>query len=357
MLKKSLTILLVVLVLSFGTFNSGVAVSNIDTNNKGIDDLKNLIPDDNAGIQGVDNDQQSLEAQYKAAYKQTAALEMSLEQMSLNKVLYTNKRNNQKVIEKYILQVNYYKTCLLIKQKEILNNQLEVLNLQITVEQTKLAQGNSTELNVRDLTNQKAVLVNSISEISDNIELSKNNLKAALNMDFDDAFTPSFSIPSVSTTALGYTLTTLKADCISKNVDVLTADNNIKAQSNYILKLKLVFSDTESEVIGAKSDLSKMQMNENVLKKSLTSYVKQAFSQYNQSVPKVQTANERNGILNDQLLVIETNHQLGNTSDLEYQQQKYDVNKQLYDINSTLVDYLNIKTLVDLIDRGIYIKQ
>ena len=371
MSRKSITAFLVVLMLCIGGIHPSFAVSSIDVNNKGIDDLKNLIPDNNDEMQGVDSDQQSMDnsqqslnndlqslnLQYRTTYKQIANLEKSIEEINLNQALYTNKRDNQIVVEKYMLQVNYYKTFLLIKQLDLLNSQLSVLNLQIVVEQTKLAQGKSTALNVRVLTNQKALLVNTISEISDNIDLSKNNLKATLNMDFEDAFAPVFTIPAVSTTAIGYTLSNLRDACIARNVDVLTLDNKIKAQLNYIQKIKLVFVDSESEVTGAKSDLAKMQLNETTLKKALTIYVKQAFSQYNQTVPKVITANERNAILKDQLLVIETNHRVGDTSDLEFEQQKYEVSKQLFEINSLLVDYLNVKTLVELIDKGIYIKQ
>ena len=113
--------------------------------------------------------------------------------IKFDKAKYPKKKEQQWMAEKHQLQVEYYNVCLLIKQLSLAQSELEVLNKQISVEQEKLNQGNSTQLTVDDLNSRKRIVQDKITSLSQRDE-GKNALKTRRehNVQFD----PSFSIPS-----------------------------------------------------------------------------------------------------------------------------------------------------------------
>lgn len=373
--KKGTTILLsTVLFLSLlGT--SAISADSIDVNNKSLDDLKNLIPDNISSLQTIDLNKQIADLQYQSLSdqlavltsqealttttyqldslkRQEASIQSSMDPLTLNGTLYTQTRNNQKEIEKYYLQIDYYKTYLQIEQNSLLLDELDSLNKQISVEETKLALGLSTQLNVDDLNNQKDDASNQVDASTNNIELTKNNMKIRMNMGIDDSFNPSFAIPAVTSATVDYSLSGLISNCLSKNIDVLSADNNILAQNTYLTSLGKITGSTD-EISLANANLSKMKIDQSTLKLSLTQYIKQQYANYTYLVAEVPILIDKKTILDKKLQIIENNFRNGSVSALDYNLQKLDIAKQYYSIDSSMVDYLNSKLLINLIDQGI----
>lgn len=328
------------------------ASERVNTNNS-LDELKTYVESSNLEITNTDAEQQQIENEWKESLKQAALLNHKIERLNFTKSQFAKKKANQLAVQKYALQLDYYNICLFIKQLELLQSQLAVVHLQIKVEETKLKNGLSTQLNVDELNNQKQGIQSRVEQTNSSIAMNKSNLKAKLNEATTTAFDPSFTIPSLLTDTTSFSLQSLK-DNLSGNILELTEIKaNISAQTNLISKLRTILHENDSYLLSAKSDLNKLQVGESLLKQKINLYIEQKYNSYSDATSSYITLVATKTIAAQKLVVLATKHQTGAISDLEYEIGKYENTKQQVDVYKAIVTQLNAKSVVDLANQGV----
>ncbi|HOV27128.1 MAG TPA: TolC family protein [Pseudobacteroides sp.] len=328
--------------------------------NKTIDDLKNYVDSSNKSIQVVDSEQQVLESrynevlkQYNESRKQTVLIQNQIDRLNFDRNQYQKKKEQHQLVEKYQLQVEYYNVCLFIKQLSLAQNELEVVNKQISVEREKLNQGDSTQLAVDELNSRKRIIQDKISGLNQNIEVGKNALKSRLNETSGIQFDPSFTIPSVVEGTDTYSLSELQKKCKDNNIDLLQMNAYLGFYNTLISNLKAIVGENDSAYFSAISERVKLQADANIMRTEIDNYVEHQYSIFKQSLSAYTTAQERKDILNRQLDLLKTKYENGDISELQYLSDRYLILKELYDGYSAIIGKINEKTLMSLIEAGI----
>ncbi|HEY9062507.1 MAG TPA: hypothetical protein VIO64_18705 [Pseudobacteroides sp.] len=362
MVKNKRFVSITVLVM-LGIAATGVYAAGRIYTNKSLDDLKGYVDNSNLNVQVVDSEHQVLESrysetikQYNDSRKQTALLQNQLDRLNHDKTWYPKKKEQQQMVEKYQLQVEYYNVCLSIKQLLLAQSELEVVNKQISVEQEKLNQGDSTQLAVDDLNCRKKIVQDIIISLNQSIDEGKNALKSRLNETTAVQFDPSFSIPSTVDGSDTYSLATLRKKCEDNNIGLLQTNAYIGFHSSLVSSLRTCVGESDPSYGTAVSERSKLQADANVLKQQIDTYVEQQYNIFKQGLISYSTTQERKGILNRQLDVLKTKYDNGDISELQYLSDKFLVLKELNNGYNSIVDKINAKTMINLIENGIIIQ-
>lgn len=352
----------IVVIVTLGIAVTGVYAAGRIYTNKSLDDLKGYVDNSNLNIQVVDSEQQVLESnynqtlkQYNESRKQTALYQNQLDRLNFDRTQYAKKKEQKQMIEKYQLQVEYYNVCLSIKQLSLAQSELEVVNKQISVEQEKLNQGNSTQLTVDDLNSRKRIVQDKITSLNQSIDAGKNALKSRLNETTDVEFDPSFTIPSIVDGSDTYSLSTLRKKCEDNHLGLLQTNAYFGFHSTLISYLASCVGENDSSYRTALSERSKLQADANVLKQSIDLNVEKQYNTFKQSIASYSTFQERYNVLNKQLDVLKTKYDNGDISELQYLSDRLAILNELNKGYSTIVAKIDAKTVVNLIDNGIII--
>lgn len=344
------------------TVTSVYAAGRIYTN-KSLDGLKEYIDDSNLNIQVLDSEYQVIESQYSEVLKQyndsrkqTALIQNQLDRLNFDKAKYPKKKEQQWMAEKHQLQVEYYNVCLLIKQLSLAQSELEFVNKQILVEQEKLDQGDSTRLAVDDLISIKHIAQDKITNLGQSIDEGKSALKSRINEATDVKFDPLFGIPSTVDGSDTYSLSSLRKKCEDNNIGLLQINAYIGFHSSLISSLKTCVGESDPSYGTAVSERTKLQADANVLRQQIDSYVEQQYNNYGQCLTTYFTIQERKGILNRQLVVLKNKYDNGDISELQYLSEKFLVLKELTNEYSSIVDIINSKSMMNLIENGIILQ-
>ncbi len=353
----------IVVIVTLGIAVTGVYAAGRIYTNKTLDDLKGYVDNSNLNIQVVDSEQQVLESRYSETLKQfndsrkqTALFQNQLDRLNFDKTQYQKKKEQQQLVEKYQLQVEYYNVCLSIKQLTLVQSELEVVNKQISVEQEKLNQGNSTQLAVDDLNSRKRQVQDKIISLTQSIDEGKNALKSRLNENTDIQFDPSFTIPSTVDGSDTYSLSALRKKCEDNNSGLVQTNAYIGFHSNLISSLKSCIGESDPSYGTAVSERSKLQADGNVLKQGIDTYVEEQYNSFKQSLVSYTTTQDRKDILNRQLDVLKMKYDNGEISELQYLSDKFLVLKELNDGYRSNVGKINAKTLINLIENGVILQ-
>ncbi|WP_163193612.1 TolC family protein [Clostridium thermarum] len=331
--------------------------------NKNLDDLKQYVETDSINVQVIDLEKKAIESQYYEAYKQlveykkqTAIQQNQVDRLYFQMGQYQKKLKQQKLVEKYQLQVQYYNICLLMKQLNLAKSELELINKQIEVEEEKLNQGLSTQLAVDDLKSRKKLASDNITSITNAIELGKSEMKVKLNENKDVVFDPNFVIPTDVQGEDTYNLSTLTSKCKENNLQLAEINANIAFQSVLVNSIKSYVGDGDSSYIAVNTELSNLLLNKETVDKELSLYVEKQYNSFKNSLNNYNSMIQRKDILNRQLTVIDEQYNAGQISQLEKLTQRYSVLQELLDVDKAIVDKLNAITVMELVEEGIQLQ-
>lgn len=363
MIKKKRYIPLVAVVLVLATATTAAYAAGRVYANKNLEDLKQYVETDSLNIQIVDVEQRILEGQYNEAdkqlkeYKKQMALQQNqVDKLNFQKLQYDKRRSQRKLIERYQLQVQYYNVCLLMRQLDFAQNELELINKQIEVEEEKLKQGLSTQLAVDDLVSRRSLASDNITSVSRAVELGKSEMKVKLNENKDIVFNPNFTIPSEAAGQDSYTLTGLTNSCKSNNLQLIEANAYAGYQNALADSIKSYVGETDSAYLTVSAELMKMRLSATAIDQSLGLYVEQQYNSFRDSLNHYNSMIGRKAVLSRQLQVIEERYNAGQISQLDRLNQRYNVLKELLDVDKAVVDKLNAGVMIGLVEQGIQIK-
>ncbi|WP_139903614.1 hypothetical protein [Clostridium thermarum] len=359
--NRKITAVTIGLILMFSV-TTAYAAGRVYTN-KNLDDLKQYVETDSVNMQMVDLEKKAIDSQYNEAYKQlieykkqTAIQQNQVDRLYFQMGQYQKKLKQQKLVEKYQLQVQYYNICLLMKQLTLAESELELINKQIEVEEEKVNQGLSTQLIVDELKSRKKLISDNISSITYTIELGKSEMKVKLNENKDVVFDPNFIIPTDVQGEDTYSLDTLIGKCKENNLQLAETNANIALQSVLANTIKSYVGEADSSFIAVNTELSKLLLNKDTLDKELSLYVEQQYNSFRDSLNKYDSMKQRKGILDRQLTAIDEQYNAGQISLLEKLSQRYSVLKELLDVDTAIVDKLNAITIMELVENGIQLQ-
>ncbi len=352
---KGLTSVLLIMCIALSLL-SIVFAAGLQTTNKRLHELQALIEGNNRSIRSVELQNSSEHYEYRKAKVQAALYNKQAALYSYSSGLHSKKKEHETALEKYRFQAEYYNVCLLIKNLTVLNSELELVTEQLEAEQEKLDLGHSTELAVKELQGIKRSLEDAIAKTNNTIATTKNSLKSRLSIGLNESFSPQFELPTTITNVKSYTVNALTTAVLSNNLELNTISNSITAQLILIRDFEAVLNINDNELLLARADFAKMQLEDEALRSRLELYVRQKHYEYTEAYSSINTQLQRKQVLQEKLVVLEQEYSEGVHSELEYKAAKLSIDKQLYEVEVSMVNYLNAGVILDLVNSGIWVK-
>jgi hypothetical protein len=254
---------------------------------------------------------------------------------------------------KYELQARYYGVCLMRKQNELLQSQLDYIDAQIIVENAKLSLGDSTQASVDALTIQKTSAEQAIEANLEIIGLTTALVASATGID-GEGFNPTFEITLTVELPYPRTLDFLWDRFVVKNVSANEYRMAVKNNQNlvdYIGEAESGISEyvenaakANAEVAQAQSKLTGLQLRQSAT--SVYSRYLSAKAGYNPSYY---------GVLTAQLALAESAREHGEVSELELLRRRSEIQEQLYRQYESAVTLLNAITELQMLERGVLV--
>jgi len=359
MLRAKIKTVTTVIVMTSIAVTGVYAAGRIYTN-RPLDELKRYVDNRNLNIQVVDTQLMLLDARhsettrlYNESKKQTAILKNQIDRLNHDRMQHPKKMEQQKLIERHKLQIEYYRVCLLIKRLELTHRELELTENQIIVEEEKLNLGDSTQFAVDDLRNRQRQVQENIVNLIDSIKQGENTLKARLNERTDVQFDPLFVIPSVVDVRVDYTLEELKTMCRNNNLSIIQLSAYIGFDNTLISSIGNYVGTSDPAYSVAVSERSSLKVELELLNQQIDIYVEGQYNAFKQSHSIFDTLQERKGILNRQLDLLTAKFDVGDLSELQYLTERFLILKMMNDVYVANVELINALSVIDLIENGI----
>lgn len=344
----------------FLAFVSIVQASGRTYLNKTIDELKTYVDDSNLNIKSEDSEYLVMEGRYNELVsqknenlKKTALLQNQIDRLNFTKGQHHIKREQIKLIEKHLLQTEYYNVCMLIKQSELAQSELEAAEKMVTEIEEKFRQGDATKLEVDDAISKRKQAKDRVDVLKYSIEQEENSLKIRLNENNAEQFTPKFTIPSEVEDNDHYTIESLKKNCTEGNLQLLQMNAYIGFHNTLIENLKSCAGENDASYQLALSERSKMQVEADILKQKIQQYAEKQFNNLKSCRLNYNTSVLRKPILIQKLDKLKIKYSEGIISEAEYLSSKNQVLKELLDADNAVVALINALSLADLVNNGI----
>lgn len=352
----------IIAVISLLMVTSVYAATRVYTN-KSVTELQAYLETGNANLQVVDAEQALSQSKYlesvklyNDARKQTALLKNQMDRLNYDNQLFPKKREQQRLLEKHRLQVNYYSVCLAQRSLEVIESELAMLAKQILVEEEKLLQGDSTQLKVDELKQKKIQAETTKAATQATIEQNKNLLRASLNATTEQAFDPAYVIPESAEGTDSYDSAQLKKTFKDRSLSVLQLKATIGLYDPLLTSLKecvgeadLTYGQTQSEKAKALADLQ-------VLNQTIDAYVERSYNQYKQALANYTVQQANKGLNLSKQVVLNTKYASGDISELQYLTEQYLLKKEMYGVNAAIVDKINAQSLMVLLINGMIVE-
>ena len=327
-----------------------------------LDDVKESVSDSSLSRQVFDAEQQVIESrydealkQYKDNQKQAAILQNQLDKLALDKGQYSIKKQQNQLIEHHQLQLEYCRIALLMKQYELAQNELAVMALHVSVEQAKLDQGSSTQLNVADCKSKKKKLENMLLNLLHKIEEGKCTLKQRLHA--NTVLDCLFVLPLTVEIENNYTVLELKKTCAERYIPLLQANAYRQLQDTLRCSLASSVGESDSAYRTAVAEKAKMDLNTRQLVQNMERSIDAQHQAFTHSLALYKTVQQRQNMLNKQLDVLKIKFDQGELSKVDYASDKLLVLKELYNIDTENVNLIGMKSRMELIENGIVLTE
>ena len=327
--------------------------------NQPLEDVKRHV-DRNLNMQSLLSEQAVLDARHKEAIrlyneskKQTAIFRNQLDRLNHDRVRQLDMERQQRLVEEYMLQIEYYNVALLTRQLNLAQEELEVINKQILVEEEKLAQGDSTQLTVDTLRNNRRRVENEIVELNSRIKQGKDAVAARINTDAGIAPEPLFTIPSRVPYTGQYIFEEIKTRQKNNNLELSRLRAFIGFHDILISSLRNYVGETNPTYLLSVSERSIMQLDVEILMQRIDIYAKTQYYAYRQSIENYKTRHERKSILDSQLIILEAKYQSGEISELQYLIDRFAILSELNEVYTANVAKINAIARMNLIENGI----
>ncbi|MDR1209807.1 MAG: hypothetical protein LBK41_05780 [Clostridiales bacterium] len=252
---------------------------------------------------------------------------------------------------KYELQARYNGVCLMLKQNELLQAQLEYLDAQITVENTKLSLGDSTRASLDALAVQKASAEQAIGANLEIIKLTKALVASAAGFD-GEGFNPTFELPLTVELPYPRTLDFLWDRFMVKNVAANESRMAVKNNQNlagYIGEAESGISEYVKNA--AEANLKAAQAQNKLTGLQLRQSATGVFARYLSA--KAGYNPNYNGVLTARLALAESAREHGEVSGLEFLRLRAEIQEQMYGHYESVVTLLNAVTELQMLERGV----
>jgi len=348
---KSKKIIPAILILVIIMTVTAVYASNVIPINQSLYELTKYV-DGNLNMQSFNAEQVRLNARrdeaerlYNESRKQTALLKNQLDLLNHDLTQREVRKRQQKLIEKHMLQLEYYDVALLIKGLELSREELELLNRQIIVEEEKLNQGDSTQLAVDNLISNRSRVENEILDITKRIQQGKKAIEARLNRSRAVHPEPVFTVPVSVTNTEPYTLVELKSRHKGNNLELKRLRAFIVFHDDLISSLHDYIGENDPAYILAISERTVARLEAEALAQRLDIHIENRYSEYRNSVEMYITLNERRSILNSQLAILEAKYHNGEISEIQYLSDRFVILTRLNEVYVANVEKINAISL------------
>ena len=141
---------------------------------------------------------ENLAEQYRSVVKGQIGMMKSLEQMALQQKQLETKKENQILLEKYKLQLDYYNSYIMNKQIELLKKDIENLSNQLEVENVKKDLDMTTDLTIETIEGQLRNMKLSSLKLENGAELLLESLKTKLNIPVEEKLNIELNLPQLN---------------------------------------------------------------------------------------------------------------------------------------------------------------
>ena len=307
--------------------------------------------------------------QYRNRVREDVQLTQSVEPVIFELNNVGTRKENSIAKSEYALQVDYYKLVSLNRELELLNKDIEIMEKRISIDQRSGSMGTVTtavieenEKKLRDLQKQKRQLEN-------NLESAIENMKTKLNIDVNRDLNIRYNMPTVSTLK-SYKLQDSINQFMKNNLELALINLNVDIKDRVFNKLTMAFErleeyneneitlkqqeDEQTQIKIAEIEHQKIQIQQYNLERSLEQYAKQTYFEYQLARDTLfDNILFNNNLYQNKMNKIQEQLKQGIISEFEYESQKQQLNKELNKLENDIITYLNTKSKIELLLKGI----
>ena len=313
----------------------------------------------------------SARTQYRLRVKEDIQMTQSLEPVIFQISQAEARKQGSIGKSKYDLEKDYYNLVTLHSELQLLNQDIENMKMKIKVDETRQALGMSAITVKLESENQLRALEKNKKLLENNFEFALENMKTKLNIGIEEELNIEYTIPSDASLKdykLSQTVTQLKKN----NLDIATTKNNVALRKNIFNKITLAYErleewneneislkqyeEEQNQIKMAEIDFKKAQIQQYNLERNLELYGKQVFYDF-QAARDTLFSNMlyNNDLYESKKNIIEANYKYELVSELEYQMQKQQLDRELSKLEKDWITFVNAKNKLELAMQGIVI--
>lgn len=310
-------------------------------------------------------------SQYRLRVKEDIQMTQNLEPVIFQISQADAKKQNSIAKSSYELENDYYNLVTLHSELELLNQDIENMKMRIKVDETKEALGMSAITVRMDSENQLRELEKTKKQLENSFELALENMKTKLNINVEDQLHIEYSIPS-DLSLKDYKLSQTVMQLKNNNLDLAAVTHNADLRNSIFNKITLAYErieewneneislkqyeDEQNQIKMAEIDYEKAKIQQYNLERTLELYAKQVFYDFQAARDKLfSNMLYNNDLYETKMGIIEANYKYELISDLEYQLQKQQLNRELSNLEKDWITFVNAKNKLELALKGIVI--
>lgn len=311
-------------------------------------------------------------SQYRIRVKEDVQMTQSLEPVIFQISQADARKASSIAKSKYDLEKDYYDLVTLHKELQLIDNDIENMKMKLKVDETREALGMSAVTVKLDAENQMRALEKSKRQLENNFEFALENMKTKLNIAPEKELNIKFTIPE-DASLKDYKLVDTIQQLKNKNLDLAATKNNVALRERIFKKITLAYErieewneneislkqyeDEQNQIKMAEIDFKKAQIQQYNLERNLELYAKQVYYDF-QAARDTLFSNMlyNNDLYEKKLNIIEANYKYELISDLDYQMQKQQLNKELNKLEKDWITFVNAKNKLELAIEGVVLQ-
>jgi len=276
---------------------------------------------------------------YKESVKGQLELYITMENLKLLLENNDTKKIQQQLISKdnfdelcYEYDLIQMKQSLILQQKQLLENKIEI-------EQLKIGQGVTIDTEYNNLLNQLLNIKTEEVQVKSDINSKYETIKKTLNLSEDKLYNLKITIPQTTPVEI-IDYTTFENFYKKYSLDYKTLNNNLEIQENYISLVKEVYKEDDYEYKVKTLNYDKNKINNNNAMMMIELGIQQKYNTYNTALKQYKVSIVSYEIASDKYKFDLMRSENGSIDKIGLEQATYDYSKAEYDYYSSMLQYI-----------------
>jgi len=312
-----------------------------------------------------------MRSQYRLRVREDVQMTQALEPVIFQISIAEDKKQSSIAKSEYDLERDYYNLVTLHRELDLLQKDIENVVKKSKIDITREQMGMITALEKEETEKQIRELERNKEKLENNIELVTKMLETKLNIDLTEDMKFTYEIPKNANTKV-YSLKDVTSNLKNNNLDLAAVKNNVSITEKIFNKLTLAYDRIEEynenqislkqyesekdQIKVSEIEFEKAKIQQYNLERNLELYANQTYYEYKAAQEAlISNILYNNDMYSSKMNIIELNYKHGLISQIDYDFQKQQLNRELNKLEQDIINHSNAKNKMDLMVKGIMV--